>query len=207
MDKEIINFIWEVIKLVIPSFVAWKLAVHQSKKEAIENAKSTKKQIKEWRNKNIEAQNKSNKIQFCLNELSKIEIKYEKLISDVNTVAQSVLRARKSQNLLDVKMASEELNMHMHDVMYSVGLTGQLVKTLGYNNFNKFIYVLENMKESGKNVEKTMSCLAQIDGKPSDLQIVNKVYNAQDFKKFSEDVFATRQFMMDVVEKVLIRMG
>ena len=104
-------------------------------------------------------------------------------------------------------MAPEELNVHMHDAMYSVGLTGQLVKTLGYNNFNEFIYVLNNMKESGKNIEKTMSCLAQIDGKPFYLQIVNKVYNAQDFKKFSEDVFATRQFMMDIIEKVLIRMG
>lgn len=207
MNKEFISFIWEVIKLVIPSFVAWKLAVHQSKKEAVENAKNTKKQIKEWRNKNIEAQNKSNKLQFCLNELSKIEIKYEKLISDVNTVAQSVLRARENKNLVDVKMASGELNMHMHDVMYSVGLTGQLIKTLGYNNFNEFVYVLNNMKESGKNVEKAMSCLAQIDGKPTDLQIVDKIYNAQDFKKFSEDVFATRQFMMNVIEKVLIRMG
>lgn len=207
MIKEILEFVWEVVKLLVPSFVAWKLAVYQSSKEAKLNEKRMKKQIEDWKNENIEAQNKSNKLQFCLKELSKIEVRYEKLISDVNVVAQSILRAKKDKNLMDVKMAAGQLNGHMHDIMYSIGLTAQLVKTLNFNDFIKFNYLLDNMKKSGSKIEKSMSYLAQIDGKPSDFQIINEVYNLDDFEQFSKDMFEARNFMMGVIDEILQKMG
>lgn len=204
MNKEFINFIWEVCKLIIPSFVAWKLAVNQSKKDAKKNEKNMKEQIKEWRDKNIESQNKSNKLQFCLNKLSEIEINYEKMISDINTLVQSVKRLYLDNNaIIDVKMSAEQINAHMHEIMYSIGLTGELVKAVSWDDYERFEIILKKMKESGNLIEKEMSNLAQIKGQVNDINRISNLYNETNIEKFNDAIFNARNFIINVISDVL----
>lgn len=203
----------ELIKLLAPTVIAvisaWLLAFIQSKKEA----KKLNKQIDDWKKNSIEAQNKTNKLLFCLNKLSEIEINYEKMISDINTVIQSVNRLNSSDNskdlineVMDVKMSARQVNGHMHEIMYTIGLTGELVKAISQPDFYNFKLILSGMKESGDLVEKEMSELAQMEVRSEVKSEVNKIYIKDSTEKFEKAMLDAREFMISILDNVLGKM-
>ena len=81
-----LNLFWEFFKTLVPSIVAWYLAVRTSNKKSEKDKKEAREQLRVAKDYNAEVQNKAYKLQFCLRELENREQLYEKALSDTNVV-------------------------------------------------------------------------------------------------------------------------
>lgn len=111
---------WETIKSFGPAIIAWFLAVWTAKRNSKSEKEKMLEQLEITKQKNIEAQNQSYKLQFCLSELEKKDYLFEELISKLNIVGETTARFRNpmtnGRNVEVISTANSALNQ-LHLVM------------------------------------------------------------------------------------------
>lgn len=80
MKRDVISFLWEAAKSVIPAILAWWLSTRTARKKADANKKELREQLKIQKDNSLEVQNKAYKLQFGLDRLSEYEMLSEKML-------------------------------------------------------------------------------------------------------------------------------
>lgn len=204
------KLLWELFKTLVPSILAWYLAVRTSSKKAEKDKVEAREQLRIAKDYNAEVQNKAYKLQFCLRELEKREQLYEKTLSDSNVVSECVQRYFNSNGSREAIMASaRQLINQLHLVMYSVGTTESLVRAVRASEAETFAENLEALKTSGNKIEKSMNYLAQEPIQRGTLgrQQVSKNFNNEDMKDFFDQLLKLRNLILSLIYIVLREMG
>ena len=204
------KLLWELSNTLVPSILAWYLAVRTSSKKAEKDKVEAREQLRIAKDYNAEVQNKAYKLQFCLRELEKREQLYEKTLSDSNVVSECVQRYFNSNGSREAIMASaRQLINQLHLVMYSVGTTESLVRAVRASEAETFAENLEALKISGNKIEKSMNYLAQepIQRGMLGRQQVSKNFNNEDMKDFFDQLLKLRNLILSLIYIVLREMG
>lgn len=203
------EIIWETIKAFGPAFLAWLLAVWNSKRNARQEWNKILKQLDLTKQNNAEVQNHAYKLQFCLTELEKKDRLYEELISEINIVVQSVHRFRepKLNELNTMVITSANIALHqLHIVMFNTGNLSSLIRASEVN-YDEFSQIFEELQAQGTNVEKILHFLItginhQISEKEFDRNYDQKVLIS-----FNKSVMKMQEFIMRTIFKLFDEMG
>jgi hypothetical protein len=199
------KIIWEIVKVVLPAFIAWVLANRSSKKSTESNRSEMREQLNIAKKNSLEVQNRSFKLQFCIRELEKDELIYEKSLSDINVVAQSIERYLQNYgNVKDIQMSAQQANGQLHEVMYRTGTLQTIIRAANANAEKTFIKNLEALKNTGTKIEAQMDLLSSSDLKPTQ---VKKNYNSEDIRNFLNDLITMRNFILEQMHIVFKQMG
>lgn len=200
-----LNFIWEIIKTVAPAIIAWWLAKRSSDKNYKSNRKEMREQLGIAKSNNMEVQNRAFKLQFCLQELEKKELLYEKIISDINVTSESIERFTNNQGkLFDINVAAREANGQLHEVMHHTGTLQLIIKAANPNSEEAFIECLKDLIDKGHLVEAQMNWLSNTKLKVSEIKIN---YDKQKLSDFFNSLVNMRNFILEHIDIVFKKMN
>ncbi|MBD7894565.1 hypothetical protein H9564_02310 [Limosilactobacillus sp. Sa3CUN2] len=195
------EMLWEGLKAFGPAFIAWGLAVLTAKKNANSEREKILEQLEKTKENNIEAQNKSYKLQFCLSELEKKDRLYEELISDINIVIESVYRFRtpslNEENIMVITSANSALEQ-LHTVMFNAGTLMSLVKATK-SDLKEYQSIMNSLQENGTEVERTLHFLITGINQPISSEKFDANYNQQVLIQFEKDLIGIQQFIMKII--------
>lgn len=203
------EILWEAIKAFGPAFVAWGLAVITSKQNSKSEREKILEQLEKTKQNNIEAQNQSYKLQFCLSELEKKDRLYEELISDINIVIQSTERFRNpnlnEQNIAVITAANDALKQ-LHTVMFNAGSLTSLIKATD-TNFKQYEQILLSLQKQGTNIERILHFL--ITGLRTKIpeQKFDSNYDQKALVMFEQSLISMQSFIMGTIMKLFDEMG
>ncbi len=199
---------WEAFKAFGPAFIAWWLAVLTSKRNSKEERHKILEQLDITKKNNIEAQNKSFKLQFCLSELQKKDEIYEELISDINVVIQSVERFRNprlnEENIAVMTSANEALKQ-LHETMFNAGSLTSLIKATK-SNYKEYESIFNKLTDQGKEVEKELHFLVTGIRNRISSQTFDSNYNPNVFLQFEEELMQMQSFIMKIIMELFAEM-
>lgn len=203
-----LNILWESLKSFGPAFIAWGLAVWTSKKNSGTEREKIMDQLEKTKENNIEAQNKSYKLQFCLSELEKKDRLYEELISDINIVIQSVYRFRtpnlNEENFAVITSANDALEQ-LHIVMFNTGGLMSLVKATK-SDMKEYQSIMNSLQENGTEVERILHFLATGIRKRISTKEFDANYDQQKLVQFENDLIKMQQFIMKIIMELFSEM-
>lgn len=200
---------WETIKSFGPAIIAWFLAVWTAKRNSKSEKEKMLEQLEITKQKNIEAQNQSYKLQFCLSELEKKDYLFEELISKLNIVGETTARFRNpmtnGRNVEVISTANSALNQ-LHLVMFNTGTLSSIVKATNAD-FNKYQRLLKNLQSQGTAVEATLYFLCVgLEHKISKQEFDSK-YNSKILIDFIKGLIDMQEFLMDTINSLFEEMG
>lgn len=199
---------WESLKAFGPAFVAWGLAVWTSKRSAEDDRQKILEQLEKAKENNIEAQNKSYKLQFCLSELEKKDRLYEELISDINIVIRSVHRFRtpslNEENIVVITAANKALEQ-LHIVMFNAGGLISLVKATK-SDLKEYELIMVLLKQRGTEVERILHFLGTGIRNPISAEEFDANYNRQILDEFEKGLIKMQQFIMKIIMNLFSEM-
>lgn len=202
------KILWESLKAFGPAFIAWGLAVWTAKRNAGEDRKRILEQLEKTKENNIEAQNKSYKLQFCLSELEKKDRLYEELISDINIVIESVHRFRtpslNEENIMVITSANDALGQ-LHTVMFNAGTLMSLVKATK-SDLKEYQSIMNSLQGNGTEVERTLHFLITGIKQPISSEEFDANYNQQLLIQFEKDLIGMQQFIMKMIMNLFSEM-
>lgn len=198
------SYVWELLKACVPAILAWWLARHQAKKASALQKKEMNRQLELTKANNLEVQNRSMKLQFCLQELEAKEIMYEKLISDFNAMRQSAERIIGNKpNTGDLMLAARESNAQLHTVMYNTGSLGAVIRAVKPADANNFSLIISELSKTGKDIESASNAFAK--GQQSK-RVIEKMYDKLQFETFFQQLVVMRNFILNEVTFVFAEM-
>lgn len=205
-----LNLFWELFKTLIPSIVAWYLAVRTSNKKSEKDKKEAREQLRVAKDYNAEVQNKAYKLQFCLRELENREQLYERALSYTNVVTECVHRYLAGNGSSEeITTSARQLIDQIHLLMYSIGTTESLVSAVRPNERKTFQTNLELLKQAGNKIEKSMNYFANERIQKGTLgrqQVVNN-FNNENMHAFFNQLLAMRELILKLIYIVLDKMG
>lgn len=200
---------WETIKAFGPAIIAWFLAVWSAKRNSKSDKKKMLEQLELTKQNNIEAQNQSYKLQFCLSELEKKDILFEELISELNIVGESTARFRNphmNERNIEVIGAANLALKQLHLVMFNTGTLSSLIKAADAD-FQKYQKLLENIQSQGTSVEATLHFLCIRLEQPMSEQEFDSNYNSNIILDFIKGLIKMQEFIIETINKIFDEMG
>lgn len=204
------KILWETIKSFGPAIIAWLLAVRTSKQNAKKDKAKMLEQIELTKQKNVEAQNQSYKLQFCLSELEKKDLLFEKFISDLNIVIEGVRRIVNKSEPEPFRMignASNEALRQLHLIMFNAGTLTSLMNASS-KNFERYKEIIIDLEKQGRNVEKTLHYLIIVFNQNgfTDSEF-KKNYDENVLMDFEREMITMQEFIMKTINELFDEMG
>lgn len=204
------EIVWETIKAFGPAIIAWFLAVWTAKRNAKHNKENMLEQLELTKQKNLEAQNQSYKIQFCLSELEKKDLLYEKFMSDLNIVIEGVDRLVNNSEPETFRMVSNAANealKQLHLLMFNAGTLTSLMQASS-NNFQQYSEIITELESQGRNVEKTLHYLIILfSGSGFNQNDFQKHYDRSILYNFEKEIITMQEFIMSTISELFEEMG
>lgn len=201
---------WETIKAFGPAIIAWFLAVWTAKRNAKHDKENMLEQLELTKQKNLEAQNQSYKIQFCLSELEKKDLLYEKFMSDLNIVIEGVDRLVNNSEPETFRMVSNAANealKQLHLLMFNAGTLTSLMQASS-NNFQQYSEIITELESQGRNVEKTLHYLIILfSGSEFNQNDFQKHYDRSILYNFEKEIITMQEFIMSTISELFEEMG
>lgn len=203
------EILWETTKAFGPAIVAWFLAVWTSKRNSKNDKEKMLEQLELTKRNNIEAQNQSYKLQFCLSELEKKDILFEELISELNIVGESTARFRNphmNERNIEVIGAANSALKQLHLVMFNTGTLSSIIKAANAD-FKKYQNILENLQSQGTSVEATLHFLCVGIEHPMSEQEFDSNYDNNVLLNFIKGLIEMQEFIIETINKIFNEMG
>ncbi|GEK28121.1 hypothetical protein [Furfurilactobacillus siliginis] len=136
------QFVFEIVKTVLPALIAWQLSKNSSAKAFDKNRIEMRDQLKIARENNISVQNKTAKLQFCLSELRTYTVEVERCSKSYLDLMQGLDVAfednAKQQYITELNSKLEKFNVEVHLIFDKQGVMDSIVKLIDSRNFDEY---------------------------------------------------------------------
>ncbi|MCQ9196796.1 hypothetical protein MZD87_06815 [Pediococcus pentosaceus] len=210
MKSDFVSFFIEFLKILIPPYIAWRLATNSAKQSAKANKTEMREQLRISSKNNEHVKNQAYKLQFCIKELERREYIFEKNLSAINVLQKSVGRYLKAKNpnSEELKMCASQLMEVLHELIFSIGTLQAIVRAASPRFEVEYIQHFDALKKAGEKIEKDVYEMSLLSGnRAKDMKKIKNVNNNGNIAEFLEQLKEMRNFIMQLMFTVIRKMG